>query len=160
MSENETLRVRLNNHDEIIVSTLDIYKKLLLFFAFILNFAFFTALFLLTHAPNFILLIFIVWILISFFFLRRNYLKLSSAIIKGDVLFLTNTKGKTTIVYIDCVKKIQRSNFFQLSLTSIKYYIDGKRQNALFISDRKITQQPSFIIRFTKHYFKNKKANL
>jgi hypothetical protein len=160
MPDRKNLKVRLDNHEQILVATLDTKNKLLFHFVFVLNFAFFGALFLLTNASNFILLIFVVWIFICFFLLRRNYLKLSSAIIKGDALFISNTKGQTTIVYISSVKKIQRSNILHISLTTIKYIIDGKINKAYFISDRKTIQQPSFIIRFTKQYFKNKKANL
>ena len=70
---------------------------------------------------------------------------------------LTNTSGINTITYINSIRKIRKTNFLNKSFTSIKYVIDGKTKKACFISNRSAKNQPSFIIRFTKHYFKNKR---
>jgi hypothetical protein len=157
MSVREALKARLDNHEEISVSTLDTKKRLLYYFAFILNSAFFGALYMIINVPNFLVPIFIVWVFLSFLYLKRKYSYLSSAKIKGDLIVLTNTRGISTIVYINSIRKISKTNFLTNSFTSIKYVIDGKTKKACFISNRKTKNQPSFIIRFTKQYFKNKR---
>jgi hypothetical protein len=157
MSDRETLKARLDNHEEISVSTLDSKKRLLYYFAFILNIAFSIVLYTIIHVPNFLLPLFIVWILVSFLFLKRKYSYLSSAKIKGDIIVLTNTRGISTVTYINSIRKISETNFLNSSFTSIKYVIDGKTKEACFITNRKTKNQPSFIIRFTKQYYKNKR---
>lgn len=157
MSDRETLKIRLDNLEEIYVSTLDIKKRLLFYFAFMLNVVFFGVLYLTFNVPNFLAPLFIVWIVVSFFFLKRQYSYLSSATIKGDIIVITNTSGINTITYINSIRKISKTNFLNNSITSIKYVIDGKTKKACFISDRKTKNQPSFIIRFTKQYYKNKR---
>jgi hypothetical protein len=157
MTDRETLKARLDNHEEISVSTLDIKKRRLYYVAFILNSAFFSALYVALHVPNFLAPFFIVWILVSFLFLKRQYNYLSSATIKGDILVLTNTSGINTTTYINSIRKIRKTTFLNKSFTSIKYVIDGKMKKACFISNRREKNQPSFIIRFTKQYFKNKR---
>ncbi|MEY3425979.1 MAG: hypothetical protein RL265_491 [Bacteroidota bacterium] len=157
MSDRETLKIRLDNHEEISVSTLDIYKRLLFYFAFMLNVVFFGVLYLTINVPNFLAPLFIVWILVSFFFLKRQYGYLSSATIKGDILLLTNTSGTNAITYINSIRNISKTNFLNNSITSIKYGIDGKTKKACFISNRNTKNQPSFIIRFAKQYYKNKR---
>ena len=135
MIDRETLNARLDNHEEISVSTLDTKKRLLYYVAFILNSAFFVALYITIHVPNFLAPLFIVWILVSFLFLKRQYSYLSSATIKGDILVLTNTSGINIITYINSIRKIRKTNFLNKSFTSIKYAIDGKTKKACFISN-------------------------
>jgi hypothetical protein len=157
MLDRETLKARLDNHEEISVSTLAKKNKLLFHFVFVLNVALLGTITVFANVPTFLLPVFIAWILICFLFLKKKYGYLSSAFIKGDVLFITNTKGKTATVYLNWVKKIRRFNFLAISFTTIKYVVDGKINKAYFISDREIKQQPSFIIRFAKQHFKNKR---
>jgi len=156
MSDRETLKARLDNHEQISVSTLDT-KKLLFHFAFILNFAFFGALFYFCNLPIFLSPIFIVWIFISFLFLKRRYRYLSSATIKGEIIILTNTSGINTVAYINSIRKINKTDLIVSSITTIKYVVDGKKKKAYFISNSKTKNQPSFIIRFAKQYNKNKR---
>lgn len=157
MSDRETLKARLDNHEQISVSTLDTKKKLLFHFAFILNFAFFGALFYFCNLLFFLLPFFITWIFISFLFLKRKYHYLSSAKIKGDVIVLTNTSGINTVTYINSIRKINKTDLLVSSITTIKFVLDGKTKKAYFISNRKTKNQPSFIIRFAKQYYKNKR---
>lgn len=157
MTDRENLKARLDNQEEISVSTLDTKKKLLYYVAFILNSAFFGALFVALHVPYFLAPFFIVCILVSFLFLKRQYSYLSSATIKGDIIVITNTSGINTITYINSIRKIRKTNFLDKSFTTIKFAIDGKTKKACFISNRREKNQPSFVIRFTKQYYKNKR---
>ena len=157
MTDRETLKAHLDNHEEISVSTLDTKKRLLYYVAFILNSAFFVTLYVTIHVSNFLAPFFIVWTLVSFLFLKRQYSYLSSATIKGDIIVITNTSGINTITYINSIRKIRKTNFLNKSFTTIKYVIDGKTKKACFVSNRNTKNQPSFIIRFTKQYYKNKR---
>lgn len=157
MTDRETLKARLDNHEEISVSTLDTKKRLLFYFAFILNSTFSGALFFIINSPVFFVPVLITWMLLSFLYLKRKYSYLSSATIKGDLIVFINSGGISTITYINSIRKISKTNILSNSFTTIKYVIDGKTKKACFISNRNTKNQPSFIIRFAKQYYKNKR---
>lgn len=89
--------------------------------------------------------------------LRKTYLSLAAAALKGDTLILKSINDTNCVTSIRSIRKINTHKIGNTTITSIHYKLDGSTKKAVLVSDTDKDLQPSEAIRSAQRYFKNKR---